>query len=52
MNLSILPSNLSKPIDDGKSTHLFHSKIPEIELPNQDGILLRLNRIDTFRLII
>ena len=52
MNLSILPSNLPKPIDDGKSTHLFHSKIPEIGLPNQDGNLLRLNRIDTFRLII
>ena len=31
---------------------LFHKKIPEISLPNQDGNFLKLNRIDTFRLVI
>ena len=52
MNLSILPKDLPIPIDDGKCDHLVNKIIPEISLPNQDGNLLRLNRLDTFRLII
>ena len=52
MNLSVLPSNLPKPKDDGKSKHLLNLRIPEIELPNQDGNLLKLNRCDTFRLVV
>ena len=52
MNLSVLPSNLPKPKDDGKSKHLLNLRIPEIELPNQDGNLLKLNRFDTFRLVV
>ena len=52
MNLSILPRDLPIPIDDGKCNHLINKTIPDISLPNQDGNLLRLNRSDTFRLII
>jgi len=52
MNLSILPKDLPKPKDDGACNHLTNKQIPDISLPNQDGNLLRLNRSDTFRLII
>ena len=52
MNLSILPKDLPIPINDGKCNHLLNKTIPEISLPNQDGNLLKLNRTDTFRLII
>ena len=38
--------------DDGACDHLINQKIPEIALPNQRGNLLKLNRLDTFRLII
>ena len=52
MNSSILPKDLPTPINDGKCNHLLHKKIPEISLPNQDGNSLKLNRTDTFRLVI
>ena len=52
MNPSILPKNLSKPKDDEACNHLTNKQIPDISLPNQDGNLLKLNRSDTFRLII
>ena len=52
MNLSILPKDLPVPIDDGKWDHLLNSRIPNISLPNQDGNELKLNRNDTFRIIL
>ena len=52
MNLSILPKDLPKPKDDGACNHLTNKQVPDISLPNQDGNLLKLNRSDTFRLII
>jgi len=52
MNLSILPKTLPKPIDDGSCNHLNGKLISNISLPNQDGNLLKLNRSDTFRLVI
>ena len=52
MNLSILPDNLPLPINDGGCDHLTNKSIPNIALPNQDGNLLKLNRTDTFRLVI
>ena len=52
MNLSILPKDLPIPIDDGKCNHLINKTIPDISLPNQDGNLLRLNRLDTFRIVL
>ena len=52
MNLSILPNNLPIPIDDGGCDHLTNKSISNIALPNQDGNLLKLNRTDTFRLVI
>jgi len=52
MNLSELPSNLPIPENDGSCDHLLHQKIPEISLLNQDGNFLRLNRNDTFRIVL
>jgi len=52
MNLSVLPTDLPVPIDDGKCNHLVNKIIPDISLPNQNGNMLKLNRSDTFRLII
>ena len=52
MNLSVLPKDLPKPIDDGACNHLKNQQIEDISLPNQDGNLLKLNRSDTFRLVI
>ena len=52
MNLSVLPKDLPVPKDDGKCDHLEGSLIPSISLPNQDGNMLKINRTDTFRLII
>ena len=40
------------PEDDGACKHLVNSILPEISLPNQDGNDLRLNRTDTFRIIL
>ena len=52
MDLSILPKNLAVPKNDGACDHLTDKTIPDIALPNQDGNLLKLNRTDTFRLVI
>ena len=52
MNLSILPSNLPIPENDGGCEHLLHQSIPYISLPNQDNIYLKLNRNETFRIIL
>ena len=52
MNLSELPTNLPIPENDGKCEHLLNAIIPPISLPNQDGNLLKLNRVDTFRLVV
>jgi len=52
MNFSILPKDLPQPIDDGACNHLKNKKIPIISLPNQDGNLLKLNRSDSFKLVI
>ena len=52
MNSSLLPDDLPVPENDGACNHLLNKNIPEISLPNQKGNLLKLNRLDTFRLII
>ena len=52
MKLTELPTNLSKVQEEGACDHLLKSIIPYISLPNQDGNLLKLNRSDTFRLVI
>ena len=52
MNLSVLPSNLPVPEDDGSCKHLLNQLIPEISLPNQEGNCLKLNRKDTFRIVL
>ena len=52
INLIDLPKNLTKPIDDGACDHLLNSIIPIISLPNQDDIFLKLNRSDTFRMVL
>ena len=43
MNLSDLPTNLPKFENDGACDHLLNLTIPDISLPTQDGILLKLN---------
>lgn len=40
------------PADDGAADHLKNNTIPDISLPNQEGNFLRLNRTDTFRIIL
>ena len=40
------------PENDGAANHLEKSSIPSISLPNQEGNLLRLDRSDTFRMIV
>ena len=52
MDLTKLPDNLPVPDDDGACNHLTNFTIPPISLPNQDGNLLRLNRLDTFRIVL
>jgi peroxiredoxin len=52
MNLADLPTNLSKPKQDGACDHLMNLTIPDIALPTQDDNLLKLNRSDTFRLVL
>ncbi len=37
---------------DNTCDHLFNFSLPSISLPNQEGNLLKLNRSDTFRLVI
>ena len=52
MDLIKLPDDLPVPDDDGACNHLTNFTIPPISLPNQDGNLLRLNRLDTFRVVL
>lgn len=52
MNLTDLPTKLQKPLQDGACDHLLNLTISDICLPTQDGNLLKLNRSDTFRLVI
>ena len=40
------------PENDGGANHLEKSSIPSISLPNQEGNFLRLDRADTFRMIL
>ena len=44
--------DISKLDDDGSCNHLINKKFPNISLPNQNGNYLKLNRSDTFRLVI
>jgi len=52
MNLNDLPENLSEPKEDKTCDHLLNLTIPDISLPTQNGNLLKINRFDTFKLII
>ena len=52
MDLTKLPNDLPMPEDDGACDHLTNFTIPPISLPNQDGNLLRLNRFDTFIIVL
>ena len=52
MNFTNLPTNFLKPKQDGACDHLLNTKIPDISLLTQDGNFLKLNRTDTFRLVI
>ena len=52
MDYSKFPKDLPIPEDDGACNHLINSHLPDISLPNQDGNLLKLNRIDTFRIVL
>tara|TARA_Y100001970_G_scaffold162493_1_gene198634 strand:- start:5376 stop:5921 length:546 start_codon:yes stop_codon:yes gene_type:complete len=45
-------SNNSISQDESAAEHLKNKIFPRISLPNQEGNLLRLNRSDTFRLVI
>ena len=52
MNFTKLPDDLHVPKNEGGCNHLNNFTIPPISLPNQDGNLLRLNRLDTFRVVL
>ena len=52
MNLSSLPPNLPIPEDDGSCSHLLDNTIPDVSLPNQDGIYLKLRRDVSFRIVL
>ena len=52
MNLSILPSNLPIPKDDGRCKHLLGKNIPDVSLPNQNNNYLKLKREDSFRIVL
>ena len=45
-------SNTSIIKDDGAAKHLINKTIPNISLPNQHGNSLRLDRLDTFRIVL
>ena len=47
-----LPKELPIPADDGACNHLNNFKIPSLSLPNQEGNMLKLNRLDTFRIVL
>jgi len=52
MNFDKLPKELPIPQDDGACNHLENFNIPALTLPNQDGNMLKLNRLDTFRIVL
>ena len=52
MKFTDLSTDLIKPREDQNCDHLLNLTIPEISLPTQDNNLLKLNRSDTFRLIV
>ena len=52
MNVANLSQDLKIPEDDGGCNHLKGFRLPSISLPNQDGNLLKLNRDDTFRIVL
>ena len=52
MNYTDLPVNLPIPEQDGACDHLLNMEIPSISLPTTNGNLLKLNRTDTFRLVV
>ena len=52
MEYSNLPKDLPVPEDDGGCNHLINSILPDISLPNQYGNLLKMNRSDTFRIVL
>ena len=45
-------SNTSKPENGGDMDTLKNKNFPNISLPNQDGNLLNLHRLDTFRMVL
>ena len=51
MKLTNLTINLPKQEQDGACDHLLGLNIPDISLPTQNDILLKLNRTDTFRIV-
>ena len=52
MEYSELSKDLPVPEDDSVFKHLINSILPDISLPNQDGNSLKLNRTDTFRIVL
>ena len=52
MNLSTIISDSNQVNDDGGSDHLLNSTLPDISLPNQDGVHLKINRNDLFRIVL
>jgi len=52
MNLDNLLKDLPTPLDDGACDHLKDFMIPALSLLNQDGNILKLNRLDTFRIVL
>ena len=40
------------PETNNKYDHLINKSLPSVSLPNQSGNMLKLNRVDTFRLVI
>tara|TARA_Y100001970_G_scaffold108102_1_gene135191 strand:- start:16047 stop:16601 length:555 start_codon:yes stop_codon:yes gene_type:complete len=52
MDLKNLSNETSNLVDDGACNHLLNMEIPQISLPNQDHSMLKLNRLDSFRIVI
>ena len=52
MNFDKFSKELPIPQDDGACKHLENFNIPPLSLHNQDGIMLKLNRLDTFRIVL
>ncbi len=52
MDKNKFTKNIIDPENNESCVHLLGKSLPEISLSNQDGNLLKLNRSDTFRLVI